>query len=491
MRALFHRLSFTQAASTALSDEQGLNSLAEVRMLTNDDCSNICKILKRPGGTIQNAAGQDIANPGYNVSLVAEKNLKLAVFYLKHKQRCSEDVAFADVTLANVRQLKPLYDLEQGYKQPDDPDPTKIINSRDWTKTFDALDEHLESVLGVNGVPLNYITRQDTAPQQEPADGWTSERAKMIARAPHFTLDAAGNPTATHTNAYQSDNLEVWNILSKLTRNSGDCWTYVKTGQPRKDGRAAFRALYEHYLGANNVEIQANYHENRLRKNTYHGEKRRHNFHKYATEILDSVQSLNNLKEYGYSGVDDRSSVRYLVDGIKDSSLDSTKNAILASPTLRSDFTACVNLFKDFIAQRKTTEQQSLNVSDVASQNKEKNKEKNKNKNNKTGRATKGRTGVEFRYYKQSEYKKLSNDQKEELREWRENRDKAPPTKKRRTDNKSVTDLSSAIGTMVAAMQSATVSNQNEEGEVTEDAETEATDNRTNRALTRQGGRRN
>ena len=485
MRALFQRVAFTADASTALVDEQGLNSLGELRMLTDDDCNNICKIIKRPGGTIQNANGDNVANPGHSVSLVAEKNLKLAVFYLKHKERCSEPVIFADVTLASVRNLKSLYDLEQAYKAPDDPDPSAIINPRDWTKTFDALEEHLESVLGVNGVPLNYIVRPDTEPKAEPADGWTSEREKMIARAPHFTLDAHGNATANHTNEYQSDNLEVWNILSKLTRNSGDCWTYVKVGQPRKDGRAAFRALYEHYLGAHNVENQANYHENRLRTNQYHGEKRRHNFHKYATETLDSIQSLNNLKPFGYSGVDARSAVRYLIDGVKDTSLDSTKNAILASDTLRSDFTACVNLFKDFIAQRKTTDKQSLNVSDVASQNKDKNKDKGKN-DKKNGRANKGRTGVEFRYYKQSEYKNLSNDQKEELKQWRENRDNGPPKKKQRHDNL-VRDMTSAI---VAAMSTSSVHDREEGEEVDADAETEVTNNRTNSALTRQGGRR-
>ena len=242
MRALFMRMNFSNAAAGALTNEQSLNSLGELTILTDDDCANVCKILKRPGGTTQNAAGEEITNPGHNVSLLAEKNLKLAVFYVKHKQRCSEPVAFADVTLDHVRALKSLYDLEARYEKPDDPDPANVINTKDWTKTFDSIDEYLESVLGVTGVPLNYITRPETAPKDEPDDGWTSEREKMINRAPHFTLDAAGNETATHTNAYQSDNLEVWNILSKLTRNSGDCWTYVKAGQPRKDGRVYSKA---------------------------------------------------------------------------------------------------------------------------------------------------------------------------------------------------------------------------------------------------------
>ena len=54
MRALFQRLRFSNAAATALTDEQGLNSLEELGLLTDDDSFNVCKILKRLGGTTTN-----------------------------------------------------------------------------------------------------------------------------------------------------------------------------------------------------------------------------------------------------------------------------------------------------------------------------------------------------------------------------------------------------------------------------------------------------
>ena len=82
MRAMFQRLRFTNAAAAALTDEQGLDSLEELGLMTDDDAFNVCKILKRPGGTTTNDNGDVIANPGHNVSLKAEKNLKLAVFFV-------------------------------------------------------------------------------------------------------------------------------------------------------------------------------------------------------------------------------------------------------------------------------------------------------------------------------------------------------------------------------------------------------------------------
>ena len=483
MRAMFGRLRFSNEAANALTDEQGLDSLEELGLMKDDDVANVCKTLRRPGGTTTNDNGDVIANPGHNVSLKAEKNLKLAVFFVQHKKRCSEDLAFADVTLDSVRRLQSLYDLEKGYEKPDEADSAKIINTKDWTKTFDSLDEYLESVLGVTGVPLSYITRKNQAPADAPGGGWLSEREKMIKRAPHFTLDAAGAETTTHTDAYISDNLEVWNILSKLCRNSGDLWTYVKAGQARKDGRAAFNSMYNHYLGAHNVENQANHYERLLRENKYYGEKRRHNFHKYSTNALDYIQALNNLKPYGYSGVDERSAVRYLVDNVMDSSLDATKNAILTHPELRTDFTACVTLFTDFINQRKDAVRKETNVSDVSTTD-----NKNKNNKNKNGRATKGSTGVEFRYYKQSDYKKLSDKQKDELRLWRKEREEGGrPAKKQKT---SVELDRGSVDRLVAALEATTVAQDQGTSDADADAATETTDNRTNPALTRQPGRR-
>jgi hypothetical protein len=497
-RQLFVRMGFTQAAANALTDEQGIANLDELRLLTDSECSTLCKTLRRPGGTIIPAGGGGpVANPGHSVSLVAEKNLKLAVYYLKHKKRCHLNVTFPDVTAENVRELQSLYDQEAAYEKPDAPDAAKIINTKDWVKTFEAINEHLSTVLGVRGVPLAYVVRKETDPQDEPDGGWPTDRDQMIARCPHFTTDGAGAFTENHTVDYKADNLEVWNILSGLTRNLGDCWTYVKAGQQRKDGRVAYLSLFDHYLGKHMVEIQANFHENRLRTNQYHGEKRRHNFHKYATEQLDSIQSLNNLRDvHGYAGVDERSAVRYLTEGIKDSSLDSCKNAILADDRLRSDFTACVGLFKDFINQRKTSEkQQPVNVAELSTTTQD---AKNDGKQN-AKKPQRGNTGVEFRYYKQAEYKKLSNEQKEELKKWRETRDQGTqqPKAKRRKQSGGTFNMSQVAQVIAAVSQASNNNQSNEPGQIADsDAATQATDNRTHGALTRQqpaagGSRRN
>ena len=86
MRQAYVRLGFTQAAALAITDVQGVDSIEELRMLKDAEIANLCKVMRRPGGTIPNpnaaVAGQPatIPNPGIPISLMAENRLVLAAY---------------------------------------------------------------------------------------------------------------------------------------------------------------------------------------------------------------------------------------------------------------------------------------------------------------------------------------------------------------------------------------------------------------------------
>ena len=63
---------------------------------------------------------------------------------------------------------------------------------------------------------------------------------------------------------------------------------------------------------------------------------------------------LEDLTDAQYPGIDSRSKVKHLVDGIKTYALDTVKATIWASTTLRTYFEGTVDLFKKFIARQKT-----------------------------------------------------------------------------------------------------------------------------------------
>ena len=91
--------------------------------------------------------------------------------------------------------------------------------------------------------------------------------------------------------------------------------------------------------------------EAKLKDISYSGEKRRRNFEKYFKTHVDQHAILTGLVEHGYSGIEYRSKVQHLIAGIKTKVLDPVKTQIMESATLRNDFDACVNLYKDFIEQ--------------------------------------------------------------------------------------------------------------------------------------------
>ena len=66
---------------------------------------------------------------------------------------------------------------------------------------------------------------------------------------------------------------------------------------------------------------------------------------------------MEGLVEHGYTDIDPRSKVRYLLDGIKTDKFDSVKTRIMSDTTcLRNDFNACVTLYSDFIKQTAKSE---------------------------------------------------------------------------------------------------------------------------------------
>jgi hypothetical protein len=84
MRMTFTHLGCSLVASRAIVDEQGINSINELKILTDTEIENLCKVVHHPGGQVANPnaakAGQQsqLLNHSKSISLQAELNIKLA-----------------------------------------------------------------------------------------------------------------------------------------------------------------------------------------------------------------------------------------------------------------------------------------------------------------------------------------------------------------------------------------------------------------------------
>jgi hypothetical protein len=85
LRAALTHIGFNVQAARQITDTQDLNTLKEVKLLKDDEITNLCKVLRCPGGLIQDPNPIDpanvgmINNPGVIVPMQAQTNCNLPV----------------------------------------------------------------------------------------------------------------------------------------------------------------------------------------------------------------------------------------------------------------------------------------------------------------------------------------------------------------------------------------------------------------------------
>ena len=433
LRTALARIGFTNEAAAEIVNVQGIDSLAEFELLSDTEAESLCKVIRRPGGTLANPTEGEppVPNHGHAVSLRAENNLKLMCYLLRFKTRTSRTLSTSDITLEAIRGMKSHKEWEEKHEDVDPP----TINTKDWPRTIEAIEEYLRGCLGATKIPLAYVIREDEAvPHTDPTGGYNNYEEELIARAP--IVDGAGNYTTT----YLADRIKVWEKLSEITRDL-DCYSYIRPAQRRCDSRLAFLGLKGHYLGPNNVDNMSSAAEKKLQTTTYHSEQRRWNFEKYVKTHVDQHAILEGLVEHGYAGIDERSKVRHLMNGIKNRDFDPVKTRILSDATLRSNFDQCVNLYKDFIEQRSSDKNvRDANVSAFQA-----------NSKNLSGDVEPDMS-VPDRYYKHNEYVKLTQAQKLGLKMKRAKRGHKPSAKNKQEANLSKRSIK-AIASAITKMQ--------------------------------------
>jgi hypothetical protein len=298
------------------------------------------------------------------------------------------------------------------------------------------------------------------------------------------------------------DKKAVWELVSSLCRDQ-DCWTHVKPFLKKKDGRGAYRALYDYYLGKQNVDNQATSAEKAIELATWSQNSKRYTFDSFVKIHLDNHQILLDLTEHGYAGIDEHSKVRHLLQGIKSTKMDSVKTAILASDTLRSDFGACVSLYKDFMTQNEgLAGGDNRNISQLSIRGgggggggggKSKGKGKGKGRSKRTrDDALEDVASVpcDDRYYTKEEYKGLSVGNKKWLMEKRDNRVASGGGKDNRSNaNKRLRTSEAALSILTTAVDALQVKGAEAQDAIIAHVETNAGSelptNSTNSALTR------
>ena len=88
------RIGFSAEAVLVITNAQGIDCMEELKILTDGEIDNLCKVIRRPGGInpITN-----VSNLVIQVSVRSKNNLKLTSFFFKHKVRTGRLVVATDI----------------------------------------------------------------------------------------------------------------------------------------------------------------------------------------------------------------------------------------------------------------------------------------------------------------------------------------------------------------------------------------------------------
>jgi hypothetical protein len=330
---------------------QGLSTVNDFVSLSESDIEDVCKIIRRPGGTIPNPAfgggqagrGQPpvLPNPGLQIGHLHEKRLKMLRYFVFHLQRVQRNFDPAIATMNTLQEIYLLKEVDDEDRKPDLPE--KLTKTDKVREVIENIESVLLAMKGINGVPLLYVVR-DLVPLPtgigEDIDlgfGLPSHTQEMIRRAPHTGV------------YFREAQKVVWNIIRHVT-HGGPGWNWVQSFARAQDGRNAFLSMKRYYLGESytrRIQLSA---ENTLSTAFYNGQVRTFKFGDYVDKLKGAFSDIESTGEV----IDPQRKIRILMQGISDARLKTGKATVIANPNIYTDFETVVNFLVTLLSEEES-----------------------------------------------------------------------------------------------------------------------------------------
>jgi hypothetical protein len=235
------------------------------------------------------------------------------------------------IEIARQRAQVRKHQAEESDKLSKAANPGKLKRQKDWLVWSCSLSNYLSTILGQNGVPLNYVIRPNDKPGYEDEEEGDFEQLSILC-AP---LEGIG---------YKTDTRKVHQLIHGFVQGE-TAETWIKPRKKRKDGRIDFQALTSHYGGEGNKYVRIK--EAEVLRNTLHYKNER---------AMSSEKSLTNMQSMftGFEDNDkilsDSQKVRLLFDKVQNPSLTTVKNALQVSYDLDANESVTYNFIANSLA---------------------------------------------------------------------------------------------------------------------------------------------
>ena len=293
-------------------------------------------------------------------------------------------------------------------KDEDHPETLKITKALPVMKWTESFQDFLSCIVGIRTIPLTYVIRTnvDVAPVAAPpiaaghphAEEFESLEDELVARASH-----------NHA-AYRKDNSQVYYLIEEATRTTSYAAS-IKPFQRCKNGHFAWFAIVLQYAGKDKWHAKWKKQDKLLHTTKWRGQsnyllERFIGLHQNAY-----VSMLQCIKHVQYQLPLKMTRVIYLLNSIECdyAPLQAAMAFARCNETMKNSFEATASPLMQHcpVAKKRNdsaSRRSTANVSEATA-------------TDSTLRSGIGKTGVELRFHKMAEYKKLSKEQQDELRE--------------------------------------------------------------------------
>jgi hypothetical protein len=237
------------------------------------ELNRICKALRSPGGQVErlNVDGTVtlVNDPGIAISGTAEHRLCMVAYIIPERRYISRTTDPNEVTLDYIYDWEDRQEAKDSFKEIT-MDPAITDFHKDWTKAFKTMDMMYFSqrLSEITKIPLSYLYRKERVVVHEdddPSTNYTSWDKEQVARCLHLAAPGRSTPW------YLADNTKLWHIVHSMFKGSIS-YTHMKAFAKNTDGRGAYLALYDYYLGTSHTQNISRKAEALLNKLWYTGE---------------------------------------------------------------------------------------------------------------------------------------------------------------------------------------------------------------------------
>ena len=349
---ILHWIGFTIDAQRENIQNDAIATFDDIKVLTEKDVTQLAT----------DFASRTIPNGRMSIGARRTKRLKGLLHWVQDFYRVSEQPSIVglqedtfraalDTALLRAEVRQTLKGNSETSSKVADPGPLK--SEKEWREWEEKFINFLGCIIGVNGIPLSYVIRDNDDPD---IDGeHPNFVSKTIACAP------------LEGEFYLADRLTVFNLILSFTTGqpSGD---WIKNTIRYHDGRRSMQALRDHFAGEGNASRNKAV-ADALKASLHYKNERAMPFETFLTKC----QQMFNIYDKEGEAMGEDAKLRFLYKSIHHQGLDSAVQALKVQSTAGIDitYTQAANHLSKAVSELPEYISKNRNISSLNSGNNE------------------------------------------------------------------------------------------------------------------------